>query len=615
MHDFAKFLAHLLQVMRTLGLHVNLTKTALLIRARGTDASRALRQHIVHKEGARWWKIEMADGPALIPLAKSVVYLGTHLALGDCARPGTKHRFNEAKGREAKIHRAVRSRRLISLTHRLRIWRACAVSSATFVLTPLGMTYPAATATLLRGWFYKQLRAVTNTPAHISHVNNEALSAKHGIPDPIDQLEQNIRQKRDKLRNKEEDITSTADIQDFWEQTHLAYQALTTTALQASPVDPVKPTVTGLACPECGVYFTSTKTLRQHLALKHKQLVTIDPEEAKHYQSHQHSLNGMPQCKHGKKNLQTWGSFRNHVLTYACRQRETPTAAHPPPTPASPTEGKPITAPHEAPQRNPDKANPEQREGEANPQRVAPDNPAPTPTSSPIGALPVLRRQGSKRALLTPPVALTTLHEWAKELITHCGFCNQWIAKNGSVKEHIKRMQPTIWDTCLDSFETDCSQYRDIIQRDRDCELCDQKVRSADRHMRNCVVLFQVAVASAWYRAGAPEQSESNTISPQVFTRQTVERLLGEPTEPAPQQDKPLLTFLERHCALCSCAVVNQQDWRRRMKKDHEMTWQAAQKSISSTLDNIALSRPCKFCRVSYTKTPRLHTTKCVPLL
>ncbi|CAE7326556.1 kptA [Symbiodinium microadriaticum] len=174
-HDFAKFLAHLLQVMRTLGLHVNLTKTALLIRARG-------------------------------------------------------------------------SRRLLSLTHRLRIWRACAVSSATFGLTPLGMTYPA--ATLLRGWFYKQLRAVTFTPAHISHVSNEALSAKHGIPDPVDQLEQSIRQKRDKLRNKEEDITSTAGIQDFWEQTHLAYQALTTTALQASPVVPVKPTVTGLACAE-----------------------------------------------------------------------------------------------------------------------------------------------------------------------------------------------------------------------------------------------------------------------------------------------------------------------------------------------------------------------------
>ena len=616
-HDFAKFLAHLLQVMRTLGLHINLTKTALLIRARGTGAQRALRQHIIHKEGARWWQVEMADGPALIPLAKSVVYLGTHLALGDCALPGVKHRLHEAKGREAKIHRVVRSRRLLSLTHRLRIWRACAVSSATFGLTPLGMTYPA--ATLLRGWFYRQLRAVTNTPAHLSHVSNAALSATHGIPDPVDQLEQSIKQKRDKLKSKEEDITNTTDIQDFWEQTYLAYQALTTIALQDSPVVPVKPTVTGLACPECGVYFTSTKTLRQHLALKHKQLVTIDPNEARAYQSHQHSLNGMPQCKHCKKNLQTWGSLRNHVLTYAYRPRASSIATNPTHTHVTPAEGKPNSAPGETSPTTPQTACHEHREGEAHARQDAPATPASPSTSGPMYELPILRRPGSKQALLAPPVALTTLHEWAKELITHCGFCKQWIARNGSVKEHIKRMHPAIWDACLDSFDTDCSQYRDIIQRDRDCELCDQKVHSADRHMRNCVVLFQVAVAGAWYRAGAPDHSKNNTVSPSVFTRQIVERLLDEPTQPAPQQDKPLLTFLERHCALCSCvcscAVVNQQDWRRHMKKDHDAAWQAAQTSISSTLDRIELSRPCKFCRVVYTKTPRLHTTKCLPLL
>ena len=143
----------------------------------------------------------------------------------------------------------------------------------------------------------------------------------------------------------------------------------------------------------------------------------------------------------------------------------------------------------------------------------------------------------------------------------------------------------------------------------------DQKVHTADRHMRNCVVLFQVAVASAWYRAGAPEHSDNHNVNPSVFTTQTVERLLEEPTLPAPQQDKPLLTFLERHCALCSHAVINQQDWRRHMRKDHDEAWKSAQAGISSTLDGIELSRPCKFCRVAYTKTPRLHTTKCLPLL
>ena len=82
-----------------------------------------------------------------------------------------------------------------------------------------------------------------------------------------------------------------------------------------------------------------------------------------------------------------------------------------------------------------------------------------------------------------------------------------------------------------------------------------------------------------------------------------------------PTRGQPLLTFLERHCALCSHAVVNQQDWRRHMKKCHDLEWISAQAGISSTLEGIELSRPCKFCRIAYTKTPRLHTAKCLPLL
>ena len=296
------------------------------------------------------------------------------------------------------------------------------------------------------------------------------------------------------------------------------------------------------------------------------------------------------------------------MLTYACRPKASSTTANHTHTNVTPDEGRPNTAPDETSPTTNYTANQEHREGEAHTRQNAPTNPALPSAPGPSHDLPILRRPENKQALLAPPVALTTLHVWAKELITHCGFCKQWIARNGSVKEHIKRMHPAIWDACLDSFDTDCCQYRDIIQRDRDCELCDQKVHTADRHMRNCVVLFQVAVASAWYRAGAPEHSVNHNVSPSVFTKQTVKRLLDEPTQPAPQQDKPLLTFLERHCALCSSAVVNQQDWRRHMKKDHDGprcgVGKRAQAGISSTLDGIALSRPCKFCRVCLYEDP-----------
>ena len=212
-------------INQILGLHVNLTKTALLLRVRGPGANRALRQYVLRKDGKRHWQVDTEDGPALIPIERSVVYLGTHLELGDCSLANTRHRLKEAKGREAKMHRAVRSRRVFGLAHRLRIWRACAVSSATFGMAPLGIRYSA--ATLLRSWFYRQLRAVTNHPAHITHESNTALREKFGIVDPVDALHTAITNKLENLMIKTSDITNNPDNLAYWRQVQKEFQEVT----------------------------------------------------------------------------------------------------------------------------------------------------------------------------------------------------------------------------------------------------------------------------------------------------------------------------------------------------------------------------------------------------
>ena len=50
------------------------------------------------------------------------------------------------------------------------------------------------------------------------------------------------------------------------------------------------------------------------------------------------------------------------------------------------------------------------------------------------------------------------------------------------------------------------------------------------------------------------------------------------------------------------------------MKKEHATAWQKAEK-IASAASSIQISRPCRFCRLNFTKTPQLHTQKCLPLL
>ena len=121
------------------------------------------------------------------------------------------------------------------------------------------------------------------------------------MEDPIDQPELGIRKKTEKLQQRQKDITNGKDLLQHWQIVPREYQEVTTAALPTQTLVPVDHTASGVACPECGLYFISTKTLRQHRALRHKVMVEVDPTEAQHYQPHEHSIGGMPPCRSCKK--------------------------------------------------------------------------------------------------------------------------------------------------------------------------------------------------------------------------------------------------------------------------------------------------------------------------
>ena len=201
-HQLTAFLTLLLQVMEDLGLLVNLTKTVLLVRVRGSAGQRAVRQHTC-------WKV------------------GTVLSLKSGEEKAAKHRLTEARSRNAKIRRATNSRQLFALSHRIRIWKACAVSSAVFGLGPIGLT--AKSAVLLRQWFHKQLRAVTGSQAFITEESNAALRERAAVQDPVDALADSVARKLEKLQLKEPDITNTPDIVAHWESCRDTFDGLRTT--------------------------------------------------------------------------------------------------------------------------------------------------------------------------------------------------------------------------------------------------------------------------------------------------------------------------------------------------------------------------------------------------
>ena len=564
----------------------------------------------MYKEGKKWWRARQPDGSeALIPIAHHTKYLGTYLSLQAEAHKVVGHRIEEANQRTGKIRKAVRSRQVFGLAHRVRIWQACAASSATFGL--LAFAPSAKAVALLRGWFYRQLRAVADSPAHITHESNQHLRQRLGVQDPVDATVQPLRHKLEKLRVAEPSIINQQQTIQYWEgmlQQYLIFHTDNTevepsSRLLSVPAQQTQP----VACTVCGVYFPSTKAMRQHRGRVHTVYVSSHRQDDETYQQQDHSTGGVPQCIHCGLKAGSWDSLRNHVLNNVCAWQQRP----------GPTRDAETQDETSSPRVHPVGKVGASEDSEALPpiDQSAKEPPASAAPEDPN--IPLLRQTEVVRQLLQPGSKVQIVSTLAEGLTQNCGFCGQWIAKGGSVKEHIKRKHPHIWHTSIGNLEVECAGHKPHLVRDSECDFCKVTVYQPDRHARSCTVIFQVALATAWHKVGAPETAPTTRDVRTCITAEFLARQLDPATyqqDTRDADDNEVIDMLTRHCGLCLQTLTNQQDWRRHCAHQHQESWKQAG-SFEELLRDLPLSRPCQHCGVTYHKTPKVHAQKCLPLL
>ena len=70
----------------------------------------------------------------------------------------------------------------------------------------------------LRAWFHRQLRAVVNTPAHLTKISNREVREQFGLDDPIQMLLARIERKINQLQSDTCDpATKGPGIIPFWQ--------------------------------------------------------------------------------------------------------------------------------------------------------------------------------------------------------------------------------------------------------------------------------------------------------------------------------------------------------------------------------------------------------------
>ena len=177
-----KDLQILLCTLEDYKMRINFTKTAVLVKLVGKQASQALRNCTCIRHGALHLVVTVNGRTQYVPIRAEHEYLGSRVCYERVADRNLDHRLQAGQLRYHKIQRALTGRHVVSVSHRIRLWTACVFTSTSYSLAAVGLT-----AQGLHRWetrVLRHLRAIMRKPAHLTHVSNEAIWTQAGLQRP-----------------------------------------------------------------------------------------------------------------------------------------------------------------------------------------------------------------------------------------------------------------------------------------------------------------------------------------------------------------------------------------------------------------------------------------------
>ena len=442
------------RLLRSYGMKVNADKSRMVVALRGSAGKRWQRRHTVVTTMGQSLNVGTPHSPLLIPMVHTLVYLGVVASYGGFELHTLQHRQKAAAQNRHRLLKFLHGK-MLSLQERLRLYNACVRSALFYGLHVIGLT--GTTARMLEATDMRAVRAIAKSPVHLTRESNAMLCKRLHIDLPVAAVKQRMQRK---VREAQPDSDWYADLCNVLEP------------LQAFTASPEKVHLSaesfpGVACPDCGIYLTTHRHMLSHRARKHGYRVprTVKQMGTGHMQ---HSVDGMPHCKHCNKIFTRVEGFKKH-LRGACPVLF---ASQP-----AATEGSVAAVVVQvAPQQE------ELRMGSK-------DRAPQTDSSKPLiedDAFRALSKKGWREVLRDP--------QYKKILGVHCIFCGQWCAPSG-FKQHIRLMHPKAHhlheqaaDRCNSlglSAQSPCCYWGVSHQQPR-------------RHLVSCSAVYQASLANLY---------------------------------------------------------------------------------------------------------------------
>ena len=443
------------ELFHELGMQVNAAKSRLILVLRGGVAKRWLQRKRMRSGQGYIIRFGSPAHPIDIPHVVSAKHLGIVVSLDNYVQRTCKLRMQLAGGIRQRLLKVWHTSGL-GLRTRVLLYASCVRSSMFYGQHAVGFTPNM--LRLLDQRDSRYLRAISRSPAHITHESTTALRARLKLLSPADVFQKLLR-KRIASCQSQESKEGFRHILDSLE--HLAVPAsqmgASAALISLEECNPV-------ACDVCGLYFPDLRLLRSHQARKHQYVKTPKPGPKEYVRN---SVDGMPQCAHCMKKFTRVEGLKKH-LRGSCLQR-------------------PMVKPcvEEA-------AKTSVSCGAVPPERV--ESLGCTHRASQVAAPspPLLEQQAFRVQVANNWRSVLQDAKFLDSLSQYCIICGQWVSAMGGIKQHLCLMHPEQWAFKEDASSR-CSSLGLVLASP--CQYCGLQIKAPRTHMRHCLAVFQSSLA------------------------------------------------------------------------------------------------------------------------
>ena len=450
-------LSTLVTALRQFGMDVSSQKSVILYSLHGTKAAQFL--HSSRIKRADKWHLRIS--PDLdFPIVRQHKYLGVIISYGSFETHTLDHRMKCASATFARLRHILCTKNVLSTAKRVLLWRTIVWPTLKYGLSSLLLSYK--DHARLTGYVARQLRTITGQLAHLTHEpTHDFLQKWNARPGTSLHAEVVTNQQR---YHRQTGLCAARVTQ--WFHLLLATYHTAESLPSASRLTPVEAIVTQVhQCPDCPSCFATAGLLKIHRVKAHKhEKVIAQRKQAQMKNQVEHSLQGVPTCRHCKHEFNGWRNFNTHILLGNCPVLGLRSTGSPVPN-ASPTEGAAhCTVPA--------------------PQTLAEPDTAFAPTISLEATYQELQvTRGDQWRMVTQSQTLRS------RMKNHCPECNLYAADSSRIKVHMKAKH----HDSLDLLEH-AEALSSCVRTGKPCLYCGQhipKTTFEGTHAVGCFVLWQ----------------------------------------------------------------------------------------------------------------------------